>query len=154
RDHDPGRAQQRTDADHGELRHPGERAGRCPDAGQAGRHPRFLDAATPRSGKVPSDTLAALEGGARDSGYQPERLFALLDAFYPVPKGKNLRPTPFLPYLSSAPSAWVLPLKFTGGGLSAPGKIMFDSEGNLWAGDNWLVGAQNKDVLWDGNLSK
>ena len=26
-----------------------------------------------------------------------------------------------------APSAWVLPLKFTGGGLSAPGKIMFDA---------------------------
>src|SRR5271154_6889366 len=52
------------------------------------------------------------------------------------------------------PSAWILPLKFTGGGLSAPGKMMFDSTGNLWAGDNWLVGAQNQDALWDGNLSK
>jgi len=115
---------------------------------------QFLAAATPRSGKTPGDTLTALEGVARDAGYKPERLFALLDAFYPVPKGKNLRPTPFMPYLSWAPSAWVLPLKFTGGGLSAPGKLMIDSKGNIWAGNNFLVGAQNLDELWDGNLSK
>jgi hypothetical protein len=81
---------------------------------------RFLAAATPRSGKMPTDTLMALKGVARDSGYKPERLFELLDAFYPVPKGKSLRPTPFMPYLTWAPSAWVFPLKFTGGGLSAP----------------------------------
>jgi hypothetical protein len=43
------------------------------------------------------------------------------------PEGKTLRRTPYMPYLSYAPSAWVLPLKFTGGGLSAPGKIMFDA---------------------------
>src|SRR5262245_50549238 len=115
---------------------------------------RFLDAATPRSGKVPTDTLTALVGVARDSGYHPERLFELLDAFYPVPKGKNLRPTPFMPYLTWAPSAWVLPLKFDGGGLSAPGKLMVDSQGNLWAGDNFIVGFQNQDSLWAGNLSK
>ena len=115
---------------------------------------RFLGAATPRSGKVPTDTLTALEGVARDSGYKPGRLFELLDAFYPVPKGKNLRPVPFMPYLTWAPSAWVLPLKFTGGGLSAPGKLMIDSKGNVWAGDNFIVGAQNQDALWDGNVSK
>jgi hypothetical protein len=39
-------------------------------------------------------------------------------------------------------------------GLSAPGKIMIDSKGNVWAGNNFLVGAQNQDSLWDGNLSK
>src|SRR5262245_42188466 len=115
---------------------------------------RFLDAATPRSGKVPTDTLTALVGVARDSGYQPERLFELLEAFYPVPKGKNLRPTPFMPSLTWAPSAWVLPLKFTGGRVSAPGKLMVDSQGNLCAGDNFIVGFQNRDSLWAGNLSK
>jgi len=115
---------------------------------------QFLTAATPRSGNTPTDTLTALEGVARDSGYRPERLFALLDKFYPVPKGRNLRPTPFMPYLTWAPSAWTLPLKFTGGGLSAPGKLMIDSKGNVWAGNNFLVGAQNQDTLWDGNLSK
>jgi streptogramin lyase len=115
---------------------------------------QFLAATTPRSGKQPADTLTALGGIARDSGYRPERLFALLDTFYPVPKGKNMRPTPFMPYLTWAPSAWTLPLKFTGGGLSAPGKLMLDSRGNVWAGNNFLVGAQNLDTLWDGNLSK
>ena len=98
--------------------------------------------------------MAALEGIARDSGYKPERLFELLDAFYPVPKGRNLRPVPFMPYLTWVPSAWVLPLKFTGGGLSAPGKMMIDSKGNVWAGDNFIVGFQNQDSLWAGNLSK
>jgi streptogramin lyase len=115
---------------------------------------QFLAAATPRSGKVPTDTLTALQGVARESGHKAERLFKLLGEFYPVPKGKNLRPVPFMPYLSWAPSAWVLPLKFDGGGLSAPGKMMFDSQGNLWAGNNFIVGFQNQDALWAGNLSK
>ena len=98
--------------------------------------------------------MTAIETIPRNPWHQPEKVFALLDEFYPVPKGKNLRPTPFMPYLTWAPSAWVLPLKFTGGGLSAPGKLAIDSEGNCWAGDNWLVGAQNQDALWDGNLTK
>jgi hypothetical protein len=115
---------------------------------------QFFVATTPQSGNTPTDTLSALEGVARDSAYKPERLFALLDAFWPVPKGKNLRPTPFLPYLTWAPSAWTLPLKFSGGGLSAPGKMMIDGKGNVWAGDNFIVGAQNLDALWAGNLSK
>ncbi|HEY6380639.1 MAG TPA: hypothetical protein VIY07_02420, partial [Pseudolabrys sp.] len=98
--------------------------------------------------------MAAMLSVARNPAYKPGRLFALLDAFYPVPKGKTLRPTTYLPYLSYAPSAWVLPLKFTGGGLSAPGKIMFDAEGSAWTGVNFIVGSQASDALWDGNLSK
>jgi hypothetical protein len=35
---------------------------------------QFFAATTPRSGKTPTDTLTALEGVARDSGYKPERL--------------------------------------------------------------------------------
>jgi hypothetical protein len=114
----------------------------------------FFAAATPPEGGVPTDTLTAAVSIARHPWNQPDKIFALLNEFYPVPQGKNLRPTPFMPFLSWAPSAWVLPLRFSGGGLSAPGKMMFDSEGNLWAGDNWLVGAQNQDALWDGNVSK
>jgi streptogramin lyase len=91
---------------------------------------------------------------ARYPWYRPERLFALLDAFYPIPSGKTLRQTPRMPYLSYAPSAWVLPLKFGGGGLNAPGKIMFDAEGNAWTGVNFIVGSQASDELWDGNLSE
>jgi hypothetical protein len=114
----------------------------------------FFAAATPPNGKAPTDTLQAAEAIACNPAYKPERLFDLLDKFYPVPKGKTLRATPFSPYLSVAPSAWVLPLEFTGGGVNAPGKIMFDSEGNAWVGDNFIVGSQARDDLWDGNASK
>ena len=111
-------------------------------------------AATGRDGKAPTDTLTAAISIAHNMGYKPERVFALLDAFYPVPQGKHLRATPFMPYLSFAPGSWVLPLKFSGGGNAGGAKIMFDSEGNAWSGDNFLVGWQGHDDLWDGNLSK
>jgi hypothetical protein len=111
-------------------------------------------AATPPKGDAPTDTLTAALSIALNAAYKPERVFALLDAFYPVPKGKHLRATPFMPYLSFAPSAWVLPLKFTGGGNAGGAKVMFDSEGNAWVGANFLVGWQGHDDLWDGNLSK
>ncbi len=111
-------------------------------------------ATTGRDGKAPTDTLAAALSIAHNAGFKPERVFALLEAFYPVPQGKHLRATPFMPYLSFAPGAWVLPLKFSGGGNAGGAKIMFDSEGNAWSGDNFLVGWQGHDDLWDGNLSK
>jgi hypothetical protein len=111
-------------------------------------------AATPPKGAAPSDTLTAAQSIARYPWYQPERLFLLLDEFYPVPAGKTMRAVPFMPYLSVPPSAWVLPLKFDGGGYRAGGKAMFDSEGNLWVGDNFTVGWQAKDALWQGNATK
>ena len=37
-----------------------------------------------------------------------------------------------MPYRNDKPSAWVLPLKFDGGGYRAGGRAMFDSERNLW----------------------
>ncbi len=114
----------------------------------------LLKAATPPKGDAPTDTLGAAISIAHNMGYKPERVFALLDAFYPVPKGKNLRPTPFRPYLSFAPSAWILPLKFTGGGYTGGAKVMFDSEGDAWSGANFIVGSEGHDSLWDGNLSK
>ena len=59
-----------------------------------------------------------------------------------------------MPYLNTAPSAWVLPLKFDGGGYRAGGKAGFDSEGNLWVGDNFTVGWQASDALWQGHATK
>jgi hypothetical protein len=116
--------------------------------------PKLYTAATPPKGGAPNDTLAAAQSIAKYPWYQPGRVFALLEAFYPVPKGKNMRPVPYMPYLNFSPSAWVLPLKFTGGGYRAGGKAMFDSEGNLWVGDNFTVGWQGQDKLWQGNASK
>ena len=114
----------------------------------------LFTAATAPNGKVATDTLAAAQSIACNSWYQPEKLFALLEQFYPVPNGKNLRPVPYVPYLNWAPSAWVLPLKFDGGGYRAGGGAMFDSEGNLWVGDNFTVGWQGQDSLWQGHATK
>jgi hypothetical protein len=115
---------------------------------------KLFAAATPPRGNAPTDTLLAAQSIARSPWYQPERVFRLLDAFYPVPAGKTMRAVPFMPYLNFPPSAWVLPLKFDGGGYRAGGKAMFDSEGNLWVGDNFTVGWQAQDTLWQGNASK
>jgi hypothetical protein len=115
---------------------------------------KLFAAATPPTGVTPIDTLTAAQSIARYSWYKPDRLFALLDEFYPVPQGKNLRPVPFTPYLNFVPSVWVLPLKFDGGGYLAGGKAMFDSEGNLWVGDNFTVGWQAQDAFWQGNATK
>jgi hypothetical protein len=111
-------------------------------------------AATPPKGAAPTDTLTAAQAVARYPWRHPEGLFALLDQFYPVPAGKNLRAAPFMPYLSVAPSAWVLPLKVDGGGYRAGGGAQFDSEGNLWTGNNFTVGWQAGDTLWQGNATK
>jgi len=112
-------------------------------------------AATAPNGAYPKDTLAAAENIARYPWYKPEMLFGLLNYLYPVPQGKTgMRPTPFMPYLTFVPSAWVLPLRFAGGGYYAGGKLMFDSEGNVWTADNFQVGAQAQDTYWGGAISK
>src|SRR5262245_2330383 len=115
---------------------------------------KLFAAATPPKGDAPTDTLTAAQSIARYPWYQPDRLFALLGEFYPVPQGKTMRAVPYMPYLNFSPSAWVLPLKFDGGGYRAGGGAMFDSEGNLWVGDNFTVGWQGQDSLWQGNATK
>ena len=99
--------------------------------------------------------IVAAEAIVRYPAYQPARIFALLDQFYPYANANAaFRPAPFIPYLTFAPSAWVFPLKFTGGGYSGGGKLMFD-QGNAWVADNFMVGAENQDNRpWSGTLSK
>lgn len=65
----------------------------------------FFAAATPPNGGPPTDTLLAIESIAFNPWHQADKVFALLNDFYPVPNGKPLRPTPFMPYLTYAPSA-------------------------------------------------
>jgi hypothetical protein len=48
----------------------------------------FVGATAPK-GAVPTDTLAAAEAIARYPWYLPKRVFALLDEFYPLPRGKT-----------------------------------------------------------------
>ena len=92
---------------------------------------RLFAAAKGPEGNTPTDTLTAAEAIARYPWYQPKRVFDLLE-LYPVPGGKTMRAVPYMPYLQWPPSAWVIPLKFTGGGYVAGGKAMFDSEGKRW----------------------
>ncbi|HEY2385465.1 MAG TPA: hypothetical protein VGK30_00770 [Candidatus Binatia bacterium] len=116
---------------------------------------KLFAAATPPTGVAPTDTLTAAQNIARNPSHQALQLFALLDAFYPVPTGERWRPVPFLPYLSFAPSAWTLSLVYAGGGMSSLGGLAFDGEGNMWTGDNFLVGAQS--TIWNnfgGGVSK
>jgi hypothetical protein len=117
---------------------------------------KLYAAATGPDSKAPRDTLTATEAIAKYPWYQPERLFALVDDFYPIPAGKNLRAVPFMPYLQYAPSAWVLPLRFDGGGYVAGGKGMFDSQGDFWISDNFTVGWQGLDppASWQGHATK
>ncbi|MGZ4302718.1 MAG: hypothetical protein ACXVR9_12870 [Gaiellaceae bacterium] len=116
---------------------------------------KFFAAATPPGGTAPTDTLTAAQNIARNPAHQAETLFALLDEFYPVPAGELWREVTFIPYLSFAPSAWTLSLVFAGGGLNSLGGIAIDGEGNMWADDNFLAGAQS--TIWDsfgGGISK
>ena len=70
------------------------------------RAPKLYAATIPPKGDAPNDTLTAAQSIARAPWYQPTRVFALVDQFHPIPKGKNLRPVPYMPYLNTAPSAW------------------------------------------------
>jgi hypothetical protein len=52
----------------------------------------LFQAAKPPKGEAPTNTLTSAQSIARAPWYLPGRVFALLDSFYPVPIGKNLRP--------------------------------------------------------------
>ena len=114
----------------------------------------LFTAATPPGGGPPTNTLNAAEAIAFNPWHQPDKIYDLLRQFYQVAPSSHMLAVPYMPYLNWAPSAWVLPLKFDGGGYVAGGKAMFDSEGNLWVGDNFSVGWQGQDSLWQGNATK
>jgi hypothetical protein len=114
----------------------------------------LFNAAQWPGGDVPKDTISAAESIALNPWHQPEKLFALLSQFYEISPTNHMLAVPYMPYLNWAPSAWVLPLKFDGGGYRAGGKAMFDSEGNLWVGDNFSIGWQGQDSLWQGHATK
>jgi hypothetical protein len=104
---------------------------------------RFLEAATPIRGAAPKNTLEAMAGIARTSWANPKALFALFDEAYPQPKDGSRRAAPFLPYLAYAPPDFALMLCFAGGGMLANGKFVFDANGDLWSGQNWMPGSQS-----------
>ncbi|HTY41676.1 MAG TPA: hypothetical protein VMH79_07370, partial [Thermoanaerobaculia bacterium] len=104
---------------------------------------RFLKAATPTGSATPRNTLEAMAGIAREPWADPKDLYALFDEAYPLPAPDARRKAPFAPYLVYVPDDFALSLCFSGGGDYANGRFMFDAEGNLWSGQNWLPGSQS-----------
>jgi hypothetical protein len=104
---------------------------------------RFFKAATPTGGPTPKNTLEATAGIAREPWTSAKELYALFDEAYPQPKDGSRRAAPFLPYLLLTPPDFALSLCFAGGGMCANGRFMFDKDGNLWSGQNWMPGSQS-----------
>jgi hypothetical protein len=106
---------------------------------------RFLMAATRTGEATPKNTLEAMAGIARAPWAQPQALYALFDETYPQPKDGARRKAPFAPYLAYAPPDFILSLWFGGGGSYANGHMVFDADGNMWCGVNWLPGSHIVD---------
>ena len=104
---------------------------------------RFLKAATPTGGVTPKNTLEAMAGIGREPWAAPKELYGLFDEVYPLPAPDGRRGAPFAPYLVYVPDDFALSLCFSGGGDYANGRFMFDADGNLWSGQNWLPGSQS-----------
>ena len=67
----------------------------------------------------------------------------MFDEAYPQPEDGARRKAPFVPYLAYVPDDFALSLCFAGGGMCANGKFVFDADGNLWSGQNWMPGSQS-----------
>jgi len=104
---------------------------------------RFFKAATLPGAATPKNTLEAMAGIARAPWVAPKELYALFDEAYPLPAPDARRSAPFAPYLVYVPDDFALSLAFSGGGDYANGRFMFDAEGNLWSGMNWMPGSQS-----------
>ncbi|HZY99034.1 MAG TPA: hypothetical protein VFE36_05635 [Candidatus Baltobacteraceae bacterium] len=103
----------------------------------------FFKSATPVGGAIPSNALEAVSGIARESWADPKGVYAAFDAAYPQPKDGSRRAAPFVPYLAWSPPDFALTLCFAGGGMYSNGRFMFDPDGNLWSGQNWMAGSQS-----------
>ena len=76
-----------------------------------------------------SKTVQSLANLAKDPARNVKRIFGLST-------GTNAN----APALSEANNSWILALKFTGNGrqFNAPGNFVFDAEGSLWVGNNYV----------------
>lgn len=92
-------------------------------------------------------TLDVIQYIAKETWNNSDKLFDLFSRAYPAPKSENPQvrraDVTYVPYLSYAPKDFALFLKFTDGGVFAGGRVTFDSEGNMWSGQNWTPGSQS-----------
>ena len=86
---------------------------------------RLFVAARPPGASPPTNTLQAVLDIAHHPTNNSVRLFALRKTHS------------YGPQLNTAPTAWVLSLKYTAGGFNGPGRMAFDSHGNVWVTNNF-----------------
>ncbi len=87
---------------------------------------KLFRAARPAGEGRPRNTLAAVRRIALNPASKVKRIFRLR------------KPPLFRPRLSEAPSSWILTLKHTDGEYNGPGRMAFDSKGNIWVTNNFL----------------
>jgi hypothetical protein len=92
---------------------------------------RLLGAARPPGARPPRDTLEAVLDIALHPANNVRRIFAL-------PRSRA-----YGAGLRSAPAGWVLSLKHTAGGFNGPGRMAFDSRGNIWVTNNFAGSPPN-----------
>ncbi|MGW9030179.1 NHL repeat-containing protein [Streptomyces sp. NPDC055722] len=101
-------------------------------ATDTGRCDELLRLATPLGGTRAADTVQAVLGLAHNPTLSRAGLFALA------------RTTAvFTPALPTAPTGWMLAVRYTAQDLYAPGRIAFDAKGNVWATNNWVPGTRD-----------
>lgn len=86
---------------------------------------RLFAAATPPAGPGPTNTLDAIHDIALNPVNNVRRIFRL----------RKLRV--YRPMLLEPPSSWVLSLKHTDADYDGPGRMAFDSKGNIWVTNNF-----------------
>ena len=86
---------------------------------------RLFVAARPPGASPPTNTLQAVLDIAHHPTNNSVRLFALRKTHS------------YGPQLNTAPTAWVLSLKYTAGGFNGPGRMAFDSHGSVWVTNNF-----------------
>jgi hypothetical protein len=91
----------------------------------------LFSAATPPGWDTPSNTLEALHNIALNPASNVNEIFSLL------PGNK-----PYFPVLDAPPRAWTISLKYTGGGLDAPGAAALDADGNVWVTNGLIPGIE------------
>jgi hypothetical protein len=86
---------------------------------------QVFDATTPSSGTTPTNTLQAAYDIAANPGENVASIFGLV-SLVPPPG-----PLPFMPTLASAPTDWLLGVRFVPAGLNIPQFMRLDKQGNL-----------------------
>lgn len=76
--------------------------------------------------------------------YNSEKIFNLFVKVYP--RGTKERKTPLKPYLEFVPDDFSMMVRFSGGGIFSPGKLVLDKDGNIWTGQNWMPGSQSNTL--------